>query len=95
MNEKTNSLALASFIVGVVSVALLSLGVIPGIVAVVLGVIALREKGNRKEDKVFSIIGIATGILPVLLVLLAIISFTSFLGEGGVAAEPPIEIIAE
>jgi len=80
MNEKTNSLALASFIVGLLSIALLTLGVIPGIVAIVLGIIALREKENRKQDKVFSIIGIVTGILPVLIVFLLIISMMFFTG---------------
>lgn len=73
MDAKGNSLGLVSLIVGLVSVALVGIGIIPGIMAVTLGIIALKEKENRKQDKIFSIVGIVTGILPILIILLAVL----------------------
>jgi len=69
MNKNRNPLALVAFIVGLIGSLIPLLGIVLGLVAIVLGAIALRDKEIGKNDKVFSIIGIVVGLVPIFWVL--------------------------
>jgi len=76
MTEKRNSLARAALVLGLASIVLaliaFSVGAISGMIAAILGIVALC----RKEDKVFSVVGIITGALSILVVLLFALAYS-------------------
>jgi hypothetical protein len=83
----TDGMAVAAGVVGIVSLALsvLIFGALGGIVAIVLGGVALsRVKKSGRKGRGWAITGLVTGILSVVLaILLVVVGYAMFQGMGG------------
>jgi len=79
MEPQCSHLARASFIFGIISMGILliagSLGILFGLMATLLGVLALQEKDLSKQDRARSIWGIVFGALPLLSFLAVIVVY--------------------
>lgn len=77
-SKRTSGLAIASLVLGIVG-TIMPIFVIPSILAVIFGILAIRK---TKADpciggKVFSIIGITLGIIPLILIVYLALSMMS------------------
>lgn len=76
--KSKQGLALASLICGIIGLVLscVVIGIIPSIIALILGIIALAQSEVKKE-KVMSIVGISCSALAILIAILASVLFMS------------------
>lgn len=75
--RRTSGLAIASLVLGILAMILCLLGFLPGIPAVILGIVALREIGRSRPElggSGMAIAGIVTGGLSIVLVPFGIVA---------------------
>lgn len=85
LNQKTNGLAIASLVLGIVGIVLVccySIGTLPGILAIIFGAISRKEilsSNGRQRGIGYSTAGLVLGIITVALaiVMVVIIAFSS------------------
>ncbi|MHB1262434.1 MAG: DUF4190 domain-containing protein [Thermoplasmatota archaeon] len=84
--QKTSGKAIAALVLGIVSMCIPYVGIVTGIIAIILGVLGMKEVDRNPQavkGKGMAIAGVVLGAIALALYVIAIIFFASFFAAFG------------